>query len=163
MGSGETMKRIFLLLLSLLVIVVAYGLKGGALQIIFVAKAVIPLLLCTILGTLFSFKLSEIISAFRDAFNEEAIQNNTEVYKLDRLVIRNISSVLAFWTSVIVVLGIVTALSNISDMTKLGLELSSVFTVLTLGLIIKALLLIPMEISIKKKLILTRKIQDYAQ
>ncbi|MGE5390319.1 MAG: hypothetical protein ACM3PE_04570 [Deltaproteobacteria bacterium] len=157
------MKRIFLLLLSLLVIVVAYGLKGGALQIIFVAKAVIPLLLCTILGTLFSFKLSEIISAFRDAFNEEAIQNNTEVYKLDRLVIRNISSVLAFWTSVIVVLGIVTALSNISDMTKLGLELSSVFTVLTLGLIIKALLLIPMEISIKKKLILTRKIQDYAQ
>jgi len=156
------MKRIFLLLLSLLVIVVAYGLKGGALQIIFIAKAVIPLLLCTILGTLFSFKPSEIASAFRDAFNEEAIPNNTEVYKMDQLVIRNMSSVLAFWTSVIVVLGIVTVLTNIGDMTKLGLELSSVFTVLTLGLIIKALLLIPMEISIKKKIILTLKIQDYA-
>lgn len=156
------MKRIFLLLLSLLVVVVAYGLKGGALQIIFVAKAVIPLLLCTILGTLFSFKLSEIASAFRDAFNEETIPNNTEIYIMDRLVIRNMSSVLAFWTSVIVVLGIVTILTNIGDMTKLGLELSSVFTVLTLGLIIKALLLIPMEISIKKKLTLTRKIQDYA-
>lgn len=156
------MKRIFFLLFSLLVIVVAYGLKGGALQIIFVAKAIIPLLLCTALGTLFSFKVSEIASAFRDAFNEEVAPVSTEVYEMDRLVIRNMSSVLAFWTSVIVVLGIVTVLTNIGDMTKLGLELSCVFTVLTLGLIIKALLLIPMEISIKKKLILTRKIQDYA-
>ncbi len=155
------MKKTFLLLFSLLVIVVAYGLEGGSLQAVFIPTAIIPLLTCTLLGTMFSFQLSEIGDAFQDAFTANIKTGQIAQYQMDRLVIQNISSSLVFWTISIVLLGIVNVLSHLGDLSKLGQGLAVVFTALIFGFALKALLLIPMDNSISKKLLLAEKSQPH--
>jgi len=146
------MRKTFILLFSLLLVLGAFVLEGGALKTLFVATALIPVSLGTLLGALFCFSMGDIATAFRDAFTETAIPDKLGVYKNDLLIIKNMQIGLIFWSATMVILGIIGILSSLTEVSNLGRSMAAAFTALLLAFSLRALLLTPMESSIQKKL-----------
>ena len=146
------MKKTLILLISLLLILGVYVLEGGALKALLVGSALVPVFLGPLLGAMFSFRISELADAFRDAFSEQADPSKLNHYHMDILLIKNISSAITFWSLTMVILGLIGILSNLTEISRLGSGIAAIFTALLLAFTLKALLFIPMETSIEKKI-----------
>jgi flagellar motor component MotA len=146
------MKKTFILLFALLLILGAYVLEGGALRALLVATAMIPVLLGPLLGVWFSFAGSEITGAFKDAFSDLADPEKLVVYKKDLVIIKSLQSGLIFWSFTMIILASICILSMLTDVSHLGRGIAAACTALLLSFGLRAWLLIPMQCSIEKKL-----------
>ena len=152
------MKKLFMVLLALLLINGAYIMEGGALPALFYAPSVLaPLLLGTFLTTLFSYSIVEIRSAFRDAFAKDLESDRLTAYHIDLLIIKNMASGLLFWAVTIVVLGLILILTHLETPSRLGPSVAVTFLSLLHGFGLRAILLNPMEHSIQKKILLAEQ------
>ncbi|HWP96746.1 MAG TPA: hypothetical protein VN426_07835 [Syntrophomonadaceae bacterium] len=146
------MKKLFLVLLSLSLVLGAFVVEGGALIALLIATALVPITLGSLLTTLFSYRGVEIGEAFRDAFSERTELGRVAVYETDLLVIRNLNASVLGWSFTLLVLAVIGILSSLSDVHLLGPRVAAGTVSLLYGLILKTLLLTPMENSILKKI-----------
>ena len=148
------MKKLFLLLLVALLFLWAFIGEGGALRSFYAPTVILPLFLGTFLTTLFSFEFVEIINAFKDAFTVRVESDKLNSYKISMLVVKNMESSTFFWSLTIVTLGLIMILAYCESPRELGSSMSVAFLALLFGFGTRAALYIPMENSLKKKILL---------
>ncbi len=145
------MKKLFFVLLSLLLILGTYIIEGGSISNLMCLSSFIPVLLGTLITTLFSFNWSEITDAFKDAFNESSISEKQR-YLRDLEIIHHMSVSIMFWAGTIIILAIMGILASVTHIDELGPHIAVAFTALLYGFAARSILFIPMESSLNKKL-----------
>lgn len=152
------MKKLFLLLLSVLGLLAGFILEKGTLTpLIPVATAVIPLFLGILFTAMFSFQFKEIINTFKSAFSEETNSNNIREYHKDLLIVKNLQSSTTFWAGTILIMAIVQLLCDLTTPEKMGPSAAAALMALFYGFGLKAALFIPMENSLNKKIFLAEE------
>jgi flagellar motor component MotA len=153
------MKKLFLLLLSVLGLLTAFILERGTLiPLIPVTPATVvgPLFLGVLLTTMFSFRFKEITHTFKLAFWEEMNPNSTQIrdYRKSLLIVKNIQSATTCWAGTIFILAVVQLLSDLTTPAKMGPFVAAALSAVFYGFGLRAVLLIPMEHSLNKKIFL---------
>jgi flagellar motor component MotA len=156
MKGVSEMKKLFLLLLSVLGLLVAFILEKGSLSPLRpVATAVIPLFLGILFTTMFSFQFKEIINTFKSAFSEETNSNNIREYHKSLLIVKNLQSSTTFWAGTILIMAIIQLLCDLTTPEKMGPSVAAALTALLYGFGLRAVFLIPMEHNLNKKIFLS--------
>lgn len=145
------MKKIFISLLSFLLILAVYTFAGGSLFALLVPTVAVTLFLGVFLSTLFSYSWSEIINAFRDSFSEHIEADRLETYRMSMQVVKNMESATTLWSLTVVILATIFSLSTLAELNHLGPKLAMGFCSLLYGFGTRTLLLTPMKNSICKK------------
>ncbi|MGE5391223.1 MAG: hypothetical protein ACM3PE_09200 [Deltaproteobacteria bacterium] len=147
------MKKSIALVLSILLVLGAYLVEGGVLIALLVVTALVPMLLGPLVSVWFSFSMSEIGDAFRDAWSERPDQSRVNNYRNDLLVIRNLQSSVIGWAATIFIMAVILILSTLNDPSTLGPHVAAATVALLYAFALRAILLVPMENSISRKLI----------
>lgn len=153
------MKKLFLLLLSILGLLTAFILERGTLiPLIPVTPATVvgPLFLGVLLTTMFSFGFKEITHTFKLAFLEEPDPDSAQIkeYRKSLLIVKNLQSATTCWAGTILILAVVQLLSNLTTPEKMGPSVAAALSAIFYGFALRAALLIPMEHSLNKKIFL---------
>ena len=146
------MKKLFMMLVSLLVIFLAFVEEGGALLWLIAPTVIVPLILGTLFSTLFSYKLSEIIHTFKEAFSQETNIEKLIIYRKSILIIQTLGKATQFWSLTILLMGLFLVLSNVTKPEDLGPSIAVSFLSLLYGFGVKASLYVPMESSLRQKI-----------
>jgi|GEM_PF-2772235 len=152
------MRKAFIVLASMILVLGAFMLEGGALRTLMIATAVIPILLGSLISTWFSYSMAEIGNAFNDAFAERVDLDKLGRYRISLLVIRNMQASVLYWSLTIIVLAVIGILCSLTDVHRLGPAVAAGTVSLLLGFALRAVLLTPMENSLVKKLSLTEEL-----
>ncbi|MGE5415957.1 MAG: hypothetical protein ACM3UZ_04210 [Acidobacteriota bacterium] len=153
------MKKLFVILLSLLLIVGVFVLEGGSVAALLCFSSFVPIFFGTILSALFSYRISEVTRAFADGFSEVVEFDKHGEYKVDLAVFRNMSAAIVFWSLAIAVLAAIVILSGLREIDMIGPPLAAGMTALLYGFGIKAIILIPLENSILRKTLMVENNQ----
>ncbi|MGE5405539.1 MAG: hypothetical protein ACM3PP_11445 [Candidatus Saccharibacteria bacterium] len=148
------MKKLLVTLLSLLLIVGVFVLEGGAVSALFCFSAFVPIFFGTILSALFSYPLNDVSRAIKDGFSETVETNKIQDYHADLGVIRSMSAAIVFWTLTIAVLAAIAILSGLRAIEQIGPPLAAGMTALLYGFGLKAVILIPLENSLLRKILI---------
>lgn len=148
------MKKISVILLSLVLALGVFWLEGGSPTSLLVGSAIVPLLLGTVFSTLFSYSMLEIRNTFQDAFSPRTDLDRIPIYKMDIQIVNSLESTLLFWSLTIVTLAIIGILSSLTEVSRLGPQCAMAMVSLLLGFGLRAILLTPMKNSIARKLVL---------
>lgn len=151
------MKKLFLLLLSVLGLLGSFFVERGTLVpfiSLITATVLVPLFFGVICTTLFSYHFKEIANTFKTAFSEETNFERLKDYRKNLLIVKNLQSSTAFWSGTIVIIATVNILSGLTTPNKLGHSLAIALSALFFGFALKAMLFIPMEHSLNKKIVL---------
>lgn len=148
------MKKSFMVMLSILLVLGAFILEGGSLRTLMIATALVPIIVGSFISALFSYSMAEIGLAFKDGFCERTDLDRVEIYRMDLLIIKNLESSVLYWSLTIVILAIIGILSSLTNVNHLGPSLAAGTVSLLLGFGLRAVLLTPLENSIIKKLTL---------
>lgn len=151
------MKKLLMLLLAFLIVNAAFIAEGGQLRVFIAPTVIIPLILGPLLTTLFSFNLSELRCAFREAFSGDVDTGRLADYRINLLIIKNLESGVMFWSLTIVASGIILILSHLSAPETLGPSIAVTLLALMHGFSLRAMLLNPMEHSLLKKILLAEQ------
>lgn len=149
------MKKTFLVLFSLLLILGMFILEGGSVRTLLCASSFIPVFLGTFITTLFSFNWAEIKDAFRHAFNDQEAGLSQEILNRDVQVVRSMSGAIMIWAVTIIILALIAILSSVTEMDKLGPHIAIAFTAVLYAYMTRAILLYPMETRLTRKLLPT--------
>jgi len=147
------MKKLFFVLLSILLILGTYIIEGGAISSLLCISSFIPVFLGTLISTAFTFGWSEIKETFQDAFSEYTIAETQERYSRDLQLVRCMSVSIMFWAGSIIILAIMGILSSVTHLNELGPHIAVAFTALLYGFAARSILFIPMESNLNRKLI----------
>ncbi|MEN6489195.1 MAG: hypothetical protein ABFD66_10035 [Smithella sp.] len=146
------MKKVFMILVSLILIIGIFVAEGGSIRILLCISSFIPIYLGTMASCAFTFSRSEISRAFKHAFTEITIPEKLDIYKQDLQVIRFLSSNIIYWAVTIVILALIGILANVSNPSELGPKVAITCTALLYGFTTRTVLLMPMESSLNKKI-----------
>lgn len=149
------MKKVFMMLLSLLVIFVAFIAEGGVLPWLLSPTVIVPLILGTLFTTMFSYKFIEIVHAFKEAFSEEVSVEKVTVYRKNILIVKALEKATRYWSLTVLLMGLVLVLSHVAKPEELGHPLAVVFLSLLYGFGVRASLYVPMESSLRQKIFQT--------
>ena len=152
------MRKLFFILLSTLIMLGTYIVEGGSIRTLLCISSFIPVFFGPLFGALVSFNWAEIKEAFTDAFNLSMEIERQSIYVKDLEVIRHLSVSILFWAGSIIILALIGILSSVTHVDELGPHIAIAFTALLYGFATRSILLIPMESSIKKKLIQCQKL-----
>lgn len=147
------MKKTFLVLFSLLLILGFFILEGGSVRTLLCASSFIPVFLGTFITTLFSFSWAEMKDAFRHAFSDQESVLSREVLNRDVQVIRSMSGAIMIWAVTIIILALIAILSSVTKMDELGPHIAIAFTALLYACMTRTILLYPMETRLTHKLL----------
>lgn len=147
------MKKVFLVLLAMLVLSAAFIAEGGAWSLLIGPTVIIPLVLGVLLTTLFSFSFGEIVDTFKDSFAQTAYRERLPNYQKGLLIVKNMGAATMFWSWSVIVMAVILILSKLSTPNKLGPSLAVAFLSLLYGFISRAALFIPMEFSLHQKIL----------
>lgn len=150
------MKKLFWVLLSILVILVVFILEGGALTQLVGPTVIILLSSGVLFSTLFSFSLGELVDTFKDAFSEGEFPDKLNNYHKGLLIVKNLATATFFWSWTVLIMAAILVLSHLATPDKLGPSFAVAFLSLLYGFGIKAALFIPMEHSLQKKILLIK-------
>lgn len=146
------MKKSLLLLLALLLLSAIFMLEGGTLATLLIGSALVPMLLGPMLSILFSYSMVELGDAFRDSWSQRSDQGRSHIYQKDLLIIKNLQSSVIGWAAIIFILAVILILSTLNDPMNLGPHVAAATIALLYAFTVRALLLVPMENSILKKI-----------
>lgn len=144
------MKKTFLVLFSLFLILGAFIIEGGPITTLFCFSAFVPIFLGTLITTLFSFSWAEIKSAFQHAFAGTGSTAAAAIYQRDLQVIRSMSGAIMIWAITMIILAFIAILSMVTEINEIGPHVAVAFTSLLYAFTTRAVLLFPMEIRLKK-------------
>lgn len=152
MKGDFTMKKLLMVLLSILVILTGVVLEGGNISILFVPTAMFILFFGVLFSTLFTFKFSEIINAFVNAFSKDNNTSKLEEYKISLSIVKCMSKLTLNWSFATVILGLIFILSNLTTPSQLGKSVAVICLALLYGFAAIAIIFTPMEHSLNRKL-----------
>ncbi|MGE5370577.1 MAG: hypothetical protein ACM3QZ_01175 [Solirubrobacterales bacterium] len=147
------MKKLFLVLLSLILILGAFVLEGGALRSLLVGSALVPMILGSLVSALFCFDWREISGAFRDAFTEGADPERAAWYPVELEAVEFLSKAVLYWAATIMILAAIGILSHLSALSEIGPAVALGMVSLLTGVGLCAVLLNPMAASLKRKIL----------
>lgn len=148
------MKKKLTILAALSLFLAAFILEGGRLASLLIPTALVPMLLGPLLSVCFSFSLADVKDSFKDAFAERVDFNRLDSYQNGIQVVNNLQSAVMWWAFSIVVLAMIMILSMVTEMRELGPKVAAATVALLTGLLVRTLLLNPMEFSLRRKLLL---------
>lgn len=146
------MKKFLMLLFSMLVIATAVIVEGGSLTLLLGTTAAFILIFGVFFSTLFTFTFAEIVRSFKNAFSKDTDVKKFDDYKTDLSVVKSISKSLVYWSVTTVFLGLIFVLSNVTTPEHLGKSIAVICLALLYGFGANAVLIHPMECSLKRKL-----------
>lgn len=146
------MKKTFMVLLSLLVIATAVIIEGGNLSVLLCPTPMFMIFFGVLFSTIFTYKLSDVIGTFKDSFSKNTNPDKISQYKTELDTLRSIIKLTLYWSAATVILGLIFILSTLSTPAELGKSVAIVCLALLYGFGIIAVLLIPMESSLVKKI-----------
>ncbi|MEQ8175004.1 MAG: hypothetical protein ABRQ26_08010 [Syntrophomonadaceae bacterium] len=149
------MKKKLTVLVALSLFLAAFILEGGRLASLFIGTALVPMFLGPVLSACFSFSLADIKNAFNDAFAERLDLNRTAEYQTGLQVVNNLQNAVIWWAFSIVVLAMIMILSSVTEVRQLGPKVAAGTVALLTGLLLRTLLLNPMEFSLRRKVLLS--------
>ncbi len=153
------MKKLFWVLLSMLVFLAVFILEGGSLSQLIGPTVIIVMFLGVLFSTLFSFSMAELINVFKDSFSEGECSNKLNNYHKGLLIIKNLEAATMFWSWTVVIMATILVLSRLTTPDKLGPSLAVAFLSLLYGYGIRAALFIPMGHSLQKKILSIKETQ----
>lgn len=148
------MKKTLTVLAALFLFLAAFILEGGRLASLMVVTALVPMFLGPVLSACFSFSLADIKRAWGDAFAERLDLNRRADYHTGLLVVNNLQNAVMWWAFSIVILAMILILSSVTEVRELGPKVAAGTVALLTGLMLRTLLLNPMESSLRRKLLL---------
>lgn len=144
------MKKMLMILLSVLVIFIAVVLEGGNISVLFGLTSMFILVFGVLFSTLFTFKISEIISAFGNAFSNGS--KKAEEYQTSLAVAQCMSKLTIYWSLTTAILGLIFILSNVTTPSQLGKSVAVVCLALLYGFGAISIIFVPMENSLNRKI-----------
>lgn len=155
------MKRKLTVLLALSLFLAVFILEGGRLATLFIATALVPMFLGPVISACFTFSLADIKNAFKDAFAERLDLNRTAEYQTGLQVVNNLQNAVMWWSFSIIVLAMIMILSMVTEVRELGPKVAAGTVALLTGLLLRTLLLNPMEFSLRRKILLSSADRNY--
>ena len=146
------MKKVFMMLVSLLLIFLAFITEGGALPWLIAPTVIVPLILGTLFTTMFTYKFIEIVQAFKEAFSEGTSVEKVTVYRKNILIVKALEKATRYWSLTILLMCLFLVLSNVTEPEDLGPSLAVSFLSLFYGFGVRASLYVPMESSLRQKI-----------
>ena len=148
------MRKLCLLLLAFLALLGSYLWEGGSLRALFSPVSLLPLIAGSLLTTLAAFEWRDIAAAFQEGFSKAYQQDQVSLYRRGILVVKNLQTATTFWMLAILIAAVIQVLSQLSSPGKIGMGAATACTVLLYNFCIRALLYIPMESNLKRKIYL---------
>lgn len=151
------MKKMFFILISILVLLIAFILEGGEIRNLFQFTALFALIFTVIFSTLATFKFSEIINVFKDGFSQKVIDTKVKDYEKGILITKSVEKLIHFWSITILTMAIIFALGAVSNAIQLGRSVAIAFMVILYAVILRASILTPVENELNRKLFELKK------
>lgn len=147
------MKKLFLVFLTSFLLLAAFIAEGGSIRLLIAPTVIVPLVLGALFTTMFSFEFREIIETFKDCFSKGEYPERLDHYHKGLLVVQNLAAATMFWSWTVVVMATILVLSHLTTPNQLGPSLAVGFLSLLYGFGTRAALFIPMEFSLRKKIL----------